>query len=62
VTDQPMQLFPNPEEIAPPDRCPMCGNKVIRLHFLAAECVECPYFWRRSAQIASNEPWPGEPL
>lgn len=59
---EPLQLFPDPHTVEPPDRCPDCGGIVWRATFTRAECERCPYEWRRSAQLGSNEPWPGEPL
>lgn len=55
-------LFPTEVVHEPPTRCPDCGGIVWRHTFTRAECERCPYEWRRSGQIAADEPWPGEPL
>lgn len=51
-------LFPEPEAVNPPDRCPKCGMTVRRITFLEAHCVSCPYVWRREGQLHHSEPFP----
>lgn len=51
-------LFPPPEEINPPAKCPDCGQPVRRLNFIAAECVSCTYTWRRDSQLHHSEALP----